>query len=211
MHNKMHHEYSSDLPVLFSQHTFVWETFSFPLYRTLIQTFTDLFQDTQVGQGPFFPEPSVAAVTAPARCEEHIHEIGQVRSALLLRFFHKHKKNVGPGTGYKTRSSFPKEGELDPSLKNPLQLGRCDLWHLTSEQRGEMRYRKQRKRKGGPSHMSSLHQDTLRDTGEGGSNICTRESVIGWSRQANTPGANTATYLNNTSFANGCMKPVRSF
>lgn len=60
--------------------------------------------------------------------------------------------------------------------------------------------------------MSSLHQDTLRDTGEGGSNICTRENVIGRSRQPNTPGANTATYLNNnTSFANACMKPMRSF
>lgn len=49
--------------------------------------------------------------------------------------------------GYKIQSSFPKEGELDPRCKNPLQLGRRDLWLFASEQRGEMRYKKKKKEK----------------------------------------------------------------
>lgn len=70
----------------FSQNTFVRDTVSFPLYRTQIQTFTDLFQDAHQSKlVKDLSSPSPAwPVTTPAWCGECIREIGQVRSALLL-------------------------------------------------------------------------------------------------------------------------------
>lgn len=134
----------------FSQHSFVRNSVSFPLYRTQIQTFTDLFQDAHQSK-------LVKDLSSPSpawrQLHQRVHEIGQVRSALVL-WFSTNRKMWAQERVIKFKARSPRRKSWTRAARTLSSWGGV-IYDFSQANKEE----KWGKKEGGPSHMSSLHQE----------------------------------------------------